>query len=256
MTASGTTGALPPFFRLAVFDTLASTSDEARRRARDGAPEGTLVMARVQTAGRGRQGRTWVSQPGNLHLSLLLRPEAPMARAAQLGFAAGLAVADAIHAFASKGAVTLKWPNDVLLDGRKAAGILLESEGDAAGRVAFVVIGIGVNLAASPADTEFPATSLKAAAGNAPTPEAFLAMLAPALALWYERWRADGFAGLRQAWIARAVGLGQALRARLPGETVEGRFAGLDDDGLLLLDAPGGRRRIAAGDVFPTVVEG
>lgn len=256
MTASGTTGALPPFFRLAVFDTLASTSDEARRRARDGAPEGTLVMARVQTAGRGRQGRTWVSQPGNLHLSLLLRPEAPMARAAQLGFAAGLAVADAIHAFASKGAVTLKWPNDVLLDGRKAAGILLESEGDAAGRVAFVVIGIGVNLAASPADTEFPATSLKAAAGNAPTPEAFLAMLAPALALWYERWRADGFAGLRQAWIARAAGLGQALRARLPGETVEGRFAGLDDDGLLLLDAPGGRRRIAAGDVFPTVVEG
>lgn len=245
---------LPPFFRLAAFDTLASTSDEARRRAREGAPEGTLITARVQTAGRGRQGRAWVSQPGNLHASLLLRPEAPMARAAQLGFAAGLAVADAIGAFASKASVTLKWPNDVLLDGRKAAGILLESEGNAAGRVAFVVIGIGVNLAVSPAGTEFPATSLKAVTGTAPMPEAFLAVLASALALWYERWRTDGFAALRRAWLARAAGLGQALRARLPGETVEGRFAGLDDDGLLLLDAPGGRRRIAAGDVFPMSV--
>ena len=256
MTASGTTGALPPFFRLAAFDTLASTSDEARRRARAGAPEGTVVTARVQTAGRGRQGRAWVSQSGNLHASVLLRPDAPMARAAQLGFAAGLAVADAISAFTPKASVTLKWPNDVLLDGRKAAGILLESEGDAAGRVAFVIIGIGVNLAAYPADTEFPATSLKAAVGTAPKPEAFLAALAPALALWYERWRADGFAVLRRAWLERAAGLGQALRARLPGETVEGRFAGLDDDGMLLLDAPGGRRRIAAGDVFPMVVEG
>ncbi|MGH6974690.1 MAG: biotin--[acetyl-CoA-carboxylase] ligase [Stellaceae bacterium] len=250
------TGALPPFFRLAAFDTLASTSDEARRRARDDAPEGTLVTARAQTAGRGRQGRIWVSPPGNLHVSLVLRPDAHIARAAQLGFAAGLAVADATHAFAPKAAITLKWPNDVLLDGRKAAGILLESEGDAAGRVAFVVIGIGVNLAASPADTEFPATSLKTVTSTAPTPEAFLAALAPAFALWYERWRAEGFAALRRVWLERAAGLGQALRARLPGETVEGRFAGLDDDGLLLLDAPGGQRRIAAGDVFPMVVEG
>ena len=254
--ASGTTGALPPFFRLAAFDTLASTSDEARRRARDGAPEGTLVTARVQTAGRGRQGRTWVSPPGNLYASLVLRPDAPMARAAQLGFAAGLAVTDAIRVFAPTALVTLKWPNDVLLGGRKGAGILLESEGDAAGRVAFVVIGIGVNLTAYPAETEFPATSLKAATGTAPKPAACLAALAPALALWYERWRADGFAALRRAWLERAAGLGQALRARLPDETVEGRFAGLDDDGMLLLDLPQGRRRIAAGDVFPMMVGG
>ncbi|HEV2264844.1 MAG TPA: biotin--[acetyl-CoA-carboxylase] ligase [Stellaceae bacterium] len=250
------TDALPPLFRLAAFDTLASTSDEARRLARAGAPEGTVVTARVQTAGRGRQGRIWVSQPGNLHASVLLRPDAPMARTAQLGFAAGLAVADALHAFAPKALVTLKWPNDALLDGCKVAGILLESEGDAVGRVAFVVIGIGVNLAAYPADTEFPAISLKAATRTAPKPEAFLAALAPALALWYERWRSEGFAALRRAWLERAAGLGQALRARLPGETVEGRFAGLDDDGMLLLDLPQGRRRIAAGDVFPMVVEG
>jgi len=249
------TDPLPPFFRLAAFDTLASTNDEARRLARDGAPEGTLVTARVQTAGRGRQGRSWISAPDNLHASLVLRPDVHVSRAAQLGFAAALAIADAIRHFA-RTEVTLKWPNDVLLGGRKVAGILLESEGDAVGRLGFVVIGIGVNLATHPSDTEFPATSLKAATGIEAVPEAFLAALAPALALWYERWRGDGFAGLRRAWLKRATGLGQALRARLPDETVEGRFAGLDDDGLLLLDIPGGRRRIAAGDVFPAVVEG
>ncbi|MGH7014290.1 MAG: biotin--[acetyl-CoA-carboxylase] ligase [Stellaceae bacterium] len=249
-------GDLPPFFRLVASDTLVSTNDEARRLARAGASEGTLITARSQTAGRGRQGRIWVSQTGNLHASLVLRPDAPMARAAQLGFAAALAVADAIQAFAPKEAVALKWPNDVLLDRRKVAGILLESEGDATGRVAFVVAGIGVNLAAHPAATEFPATSLKAATGATPTPEALLAALAPALLLWYERWRDAGFAALRRAWLERATGIGQALRARLPGETVEGHFAGLDDDGMLLLDLPGGRRRIAAGEVFPMMVEG
>lgn len=245
------TAALPPFFRLAAFDSLSSTSDEARRRAREGAPEGTVVTARVQTAGRGRQGRRWVSAPGNLYASVVLRPEAPVARAAQLGFAASLAVADALEPFAPSAAVALKWPNDVLLGGRKVAGILLESEGGAAAGVHFVVLGVGVNLATHPADSEFPATSLKAASGRDVAPEAFLGMLAPALLVWYERWRREGFVGLRQAWLDRAAGLGQALRARLPAETVEGRFVGLDDDGLLLLDGPSGRRRIAAADVFP-----
>jgi BirA family biotin operon repressor/biotin-[acetyl-CoA-carboxylase] ligase len=247
------TDALPPVFRLTAFDTLASTSDKARDLARAGAPEGTLVTARTQTAGRGRQGRHWVSEPGNLYLSLVLRPDAPVARAAQLGFAASLAVADALRRFAPRPAVTLKWPNDVLLGGKKLAGILLESEGDAGGRVRFVVLGIGVNLASHPPDSEFPATSLKAAASQEVAPEAFLAALAPALLVWYERWRGDGFAGLRQAWLDRAAGLGQGLRARLANETVEGRFAGLDDDGMLLLDGPAGRRRIAAADVFPAV---
>ncbi|MDE2165706.1 MAG: biotin--[acetyl-CoA-carboxylase] ligase [Alphaproteobacteria bacterium] len=249
------TATLPPFFRLAAFDTLASTSDEAWHRAHDGAPEGTLITARTQTAGRGRQGRRWISEPGNLYMSLVLRPDAHVSRAAQLGFAASLAVADALRHFASHAAVTLKWPNDVLLRGKKTAGILLESEGDAGGRVRFVVLGIGVNLASHPADSEFPATSFKAAASHDVAPEAFLTVLAPALLVWYERWRGDGFAGLRQAWLDRAAGLGEDLRARLPGETVEGRFAGLDDDGMLLLDGPTGRRRIAAADVFPAIAE-
>ncbi|MGH7001698.1 MAG: biotin--[acetyl-CoA-carboxylase] ligase [Stellaceae bacterium] len=250
------TDALPPFFRLAAFDTLASTSDEARRLARAGAPEGTLITARTQTAGHGRQGRRWVSERGNLYASVVLRPETHVSRAAQLGFAAALAVAHAIRSFAPRAALAFKWPNDVLLGGRKTAGILLESEGDAVGQARFVVLGMGVNLASHPDDTEFPATSLAASGAGAVTPERFLAALAPALLLWYERWRGDGFPALRQAWLDRAAGLGQDLRANLPGETVEGRFAGLDDDGMLLLDLPQGRRRIAAGDVFPTVAEG
>lgn len=245
-------GALPPFFRHAAFDTLASTSDEARRLAREGAPEGALVTARTQTAGRGRQGRQWLSERGNLYLSLVLRPDVHVSRAAQIGFAASLAVADALRRFAPHATVTLKWPNDVLLGGKKIAGILLESEGDAVGRVRFVVVGIGVNLASHPADTEFPATSLKVVTGTAPTPEAVLAALGPALLVWYERWRGEGFAALRRAWLDRAAGVGQVLRARLANQTIEGRFAGLDDDGRLLLDGPAGRRRIAAADVFPS----
>jgi BirA family biotin operon repressor/biotin-[acetyl-CoA-carboxylase] ligase len=208
-------------------------------------------MARTQTAGRGRQGRRWISEPGNLYASLVLRPDAHVSRAAQLGFAASLAVSDALRRFAPRADVALKWPNDVLLGGKKVAGILLESEGDAVGRVRFVVLGIGVNLATHPADSEFPATSLAAATAQAATPASVLAAFAPALLVWYERWRGEGFAALRRSWLDRAAGLGQTLRARLPKETVEGCFAGLDDDGMLLLDLPEGRRRIAAADVFP-----
>jgi len=239
----------PPFFDVLAFDRLASTSDEAKRRARDGAAEGTLVTAASQTAGRGRQGRTWVSEPGNLYASLVLRPQATPAQAAQLGFAASLAIGDACLKFLPKAALAFKWPNDVLLGGRKAAGILLESEAEGSD-LRFVVLGLGVNLASFPATADFPAISLKAAGADV-APAAFLEALAPALLVWYERWRSAGFAALRQAWLGRAWGLNQPLEARLPGETVKGRFAGLDDDGRLLLDAKSGQRRIAAADVFP-----
>jgi BirA family transcriptional regulator, biotin operon repressor / biotin---[acetyl-CoA-carboxylase] ligase len=244
------TGFFPPFFNLVTFDRLGSTSDEAKRRARAGAVEGTLVTAQTQTAGRGRQGRVWVSPPGNLYVSLVLRPEGPPAEAAQLGFAACLAVGDAILRFLPRADLAFKWPNDVLLAGRKTAGILLESEAEG-GALRFLVLGIGVNLASYPEETAYPATSL-VAAGAEVAPEAFLEALAPAFLVWYERWRQAGFAPLRRKWLERAFGLGQALLANLPGERVDGRFAGLDEEGRLLLDHPAGMRRIAAAEVFPT----
>src|SRR5579885_2761839 len=246
-----TAAALSPFFRLLRFDRIDSTSDEAKRLAAAGAAEGTLVWALEQGAGRGRRGRSWVSPRGNLYLSLVLRPAGTARAAAQLGFAAALAVAEACAAVLPAGAdVRCKWPNDVLIGGAKAAGILLESVAGAGQGVAWMVLGIGVNLASHPAATEFPATSL-AAAGAEVTPEAMLPILAGRLLAWYETWRRQGFAPVREAWLARAFALGGPIRVRLAAGELGGRFAGLDADGMLLLDGAEGPRAIAAAEVFP-----
>ena len=244
---------LPSFYRLVAHERIASTSDEAKRLAAERAPAGTLVWARVQTAGRGRQGRGWVSPAGNFYASLILRPEVPVATAAQLGFVAALAIADACLAFAPDAAISLKWPNDVLLAERKLAGLLLESQSRGDGKLDWLVLGIGINLATYPVEVEYPATAL-AATGADPHAEAMLGALAPSLLAWYERWREGaGFATIRAEWLARAQGLNRPIRVRLPGETREGVFAGLDTDGALLLDTGTGRQRIAAGEVFPAI---
>lgn len=246
-------GALPSFYRLVSHERIASTNDEAKVLAADGAPAGTLIWARAQSAGRGRQGRVWVSPPGNLYVSLILRPRVPIATAAQLGFVAPLAVADACLAAAPGAAIAFKWPNDVLVGGRKLAGILLESQASAEGELVWLVIGIGVNLATYPVDVDYAATALSATGADA-APEAVLTELARAFLVWHERWRdGAGFAAIRAAWLARAQGLGQPIRVRLPGALLDGSFAGLDNDGTLLLDTQAGRRRIAAGEVFPAV---
>jgi BirA family transcriptional regulator, biotin operon repressor / biotin---[acetyl-CoA-carboxylase] ligase len=244
---------LPPFFRLLRFERIDSTNDEAKRLAEAGAAEGAFVLAREQSAGRGRRGRTWVSPPGNLYGSLLLRPACAARDAAQLGFAASLAVAEAASYVLPPGAsVTCKWPNDVLVDGAKVAGILMESRAGGAGALEWLVLGIGVNLVSHPAGTEHPATSLAAKGAGTVSADTFLAALAERLLAWYEAWRRpDGFAAVRAAWLARAHGLGQAIRVRLPERDIAGRFAGLDATGQLVLDAPEGRVHIAAADIFP-----
>ena len=239
---------LPASYRLVAFERVGSTNDEAKRLAREGAAEGTLVWAQEQQAGRGRRGRRWASPPGNLYLSLILRPAEPAGRAAQLGFAAALAVGDLLP---DRAAIGFKWPNDVLLAGRKVAGILLESEMDSGDALAFLVVGVGVNLAAAPGDTEFPATSVAAATGAAPDPAAALGCFARAFETWRGRWGRDGFAPLRAAWRARAIGLGGPIRVRLDNLTLAGRFADIDEEGALLLESEDGRHRIAAGEIFP-----
>ncbi len=243
---------LPACLRLQSFAELDSTNEEAKRQAASGAPAGTLIWARTQTAGRGRRGRAWVSVPGNLYLSLLLRPARPAGAAAQLGFAAALAVGEALLPLLPRVVdLAYKWPNDVLVAGRKISGILLESQAAGEGRIDWLVVGIGVNLVAFPTDSEYPATSM-AAAGAAPVAlDALLEAVARAFHFWYERWLAEGFEPLRAAWLARASGLGQAIRVRLPQGESQGRFAGLDEEGALLLDTDTVRRRITAGDVFP-----
>ena len=216
-----------------------------------------------QTAGRGRRGRSWLSPPGNLYLSLVQRPDGAPARAALLGFVAALGLGDALGSLihgdtlAALGGPALqlryKWPNDLLANGKKLAGILLESETAASDRVDFVVIGIGVNIAHAPRDVEFPATSLAAEGVTGITPAVLLEDFVRHFAGWVRRWRAEGFAPVRAAWLAAASGLGERVRVRLERQTLLGRFQGLDDDGALVLDAAEGRRRIAAGEVFPAL---
>jgi BirA family biotin operon repressor/biotin-[acetyl-CoA-carboxylase] ligase len=241
---------LSSFFTLVALDQIDSTNEEAHRRARSGAPEGTLVWAREQTGGRGRRGRVWSSPPGNLYVSLLLRPAVPPAEAVQLGFVAAVAIAETLCACLPAGRqVRCKWPNDLLVDGAKVAGILPEAE--ASGRsVEALVLGMGINLLSHPADTPYPATSLSAAGGNV-TGEALLESLAGRLHLWYRRWQEGGFAPIRARWLDFAAGLGQAIEVRLEGATLKGRFAALDASGALDLEfADGGHRLVTAGDVF------
>jgi BirA family biotin operon repressor/biotin-[acetyl-CoA-carboxylase] ligase len=245
---------LPRGYRLVSYDSIGSTNEVAIRLARNGAAEGTFVWALEQTAGRGRRGRPWISPPGNFYASLILRPDCPPGRAAQLGFVAALAIGEALRATLPQvERLAYKWPNDVLLDGRKLAGILLESEMMASDRLNFVVLGIGVNLAASPRDTEFPATSISEAGLGTVAPEVMLEEFARHFQLWDCRWRADGFSAVRTAWLAdAALACGGPIRVRLDTTTLYGRLLDVDEDGTLLLDTAGECRRIAAGEVFPT----
>lgn len=243
---------LPAGFRRLAFARLASTNDEARRLAEDGAAAGLVVTADEQTRGRGRHGRGWTSPPGNLYCSLLLRPDMPPAEAAGLAFVAGLGLIDGLRALAPPGAaLALKWPNDFLIDGAKAAGILIESGPIVDGRCRWLVIGTGVNCMSAPTDTPYPATSLAAAGFSVHDPDSVLAAWLGGFALWESRWRADGFVPVRAAWLAAAQGLGGLVRVQLGNGSLEGRFVDLSPAGALCLeDADGLPRMVAAGDVF------
>ncbi len=244
---------LPAGYSLAAYDSLDSTNDEARRMAADGAAEGTVVWALRQTAGRGRQGRNWTSPPGNLYCSLLLRPRETPAVAAQLAFVAALALGDALDGLLP-GDVEMryKWPNDVLLDGRKVAGILLESAGVSDSGLDWLVVGCGLNIASFPNVTDgFPASSLVAAGAKKVSPGDMLGRFVSGFDTWRGRWRAGGLDAVREAWLARAARLGEEIVVRMPNDRLTGRFAGLDATGALIIDlAGGGRRTVTAGDVF------
>lgn len=236
------------------FEELDSTNAEARRRARAGERGPVWLMARRQTSGVGRRGRTWDGGEGNLTATLLLTLDKPPTEVAQLAFVAGLAAWTAIAAFVPAGIVTLKWPNDVLIGGRKACGTLIESGSAAAGGT-WAAVGIGVNLVTYPKAVERPAAALvdhlSPHVARAPSPDQALAVLAETFDVTLALWLAQGFEPIRQAWLARADGLGGACTARLEQETLSGVAEGLDADGALLLRLPDGvLRRITAGDVF------
>ena len=242
---------LAPGYELIAFERLGSTNEEAKRRAAEGAAEGTLVWAREQTAGKGRRGRSWISPRGNLHLSLLLRPECPAAAASQLGQVAAVAAGDALEALLPPAtSILLKWPNDILVDGKKAGGILVETSAARAERVDWLVLGLGINVEHAPVGTEFPATSLYAASREPIQVEVVLAGFCSAFDRWAARWAEEGFGPVRRAWLDRAWRLGERIQVRIDAAPIEGIFRDLDRDGALLLELPGGEtRRVAAADV-------
>jgi BirA family biotin operon repressor/biotin-[acetyl-CoA-carboxylase] ligase len=237
------TPVLPDGWTLVALESVGSTNDEAARLAETGAAEGTVVWSREQTGGRGRRGRQWASPIGNLYTSTILRPACSAPRAAELGFVAALAVADMVPAGRD---VRVKWPNDVLVDGGKVAGILPESAIGAGGEVEHVVLGIGVNVAFAPQlpDMRYPGAALGGSVEEA------LEKLTAALAARLGQWRRDGFETVRAAWLAKAGPLGLEVDVRLGQELVSGRFAGVDREGALLLETPAGPRKIVAGELL------
>ncbi len=242
---------------LAEFVEIDSTNEEAKRRAEAGGAaeageQGPIwLRSDMQTAGRGRRGRTWVSPGGNLFATLLIRPEITPSQAALLSFAAALSVADLLDAFVEPSRVKLKWPNDVQLDGGKVCGVLLESSATSGGLVDWLAVGVGVNLANHPGLEEPRTIALADAMDSpAPTPQEALTHLAAAFARHYEAFQTHGFEAVRGPWLARARGMGEPMVARLPHEEIRGIFTGIDETGALLLETNGALRKITAGEVF------
>ncbi|WP_108886515.1 biotin--[acetyl-CoA-carboxylase] ligase [Pseudoprimorskyibacter insulae] len=231
-----------------------STNAEAVRIA-GGLAGPEWICALRQTAARGRRGRAWVNPEGNFAATLVMRPSGTPADAALRSFVASLALFDAFVALTGRtDGLSLKWPNDVLLNGGKVAGILLESVGGAGG-LSHLAIGIGVNLRAAPSVAEVETgavrpVSLLDETGIAVTPEDFLDALAEAFATHEARFATYRFAPIREAWLARAARLGEEITARTGTSETRGRFETVDGQGNLVLKTAGGRVAIAAADVF------
>ncbi|HGG04664.1 MAG TPA: biotin--[acetyl-CoA-carboxylase] ligase [Aliiroseovarius sp.] len=235
----------PAGYDLIERDEVDSTLSEAARHTMRGP---TWIFAHRQTAARGRRGRPWIQPEGNFSATLVLPDAGPPEHAALRSFVASLALYDALDGYG--GALALKWPNDVLLNGGKVAGILLESLPGAA-----LAIGIGVNLRAAPdlAEVEAGAVPPVSLAGECKlqvTPRDFLTRLAGAFAVMETQFNRFGFAPIRTAWLEHAARLGACIRVRLPNEEFEGVFKDVDASGRLVLSTPHGIRQVAAGDVF------
>ncbi|MDO5370105.1 biotin--[acetyl-CoA-carboxylase] ligase [Paracoccus sp. (in: a-proteobacteria)] len=231
-----------------------STNAEALRLA-PGLSGPGWIMTRQQTAGRGRRGRSWSMPKGNFAATLALRPQGSPADVSLYSFVAALALHEALAAVCGPSArLAIKWPNDVLLNGGKVAGILLESAGQG-GTVSALAVGIGVNLAAAPEPEAIEAGAVRPVSvlgetGHAVSPDDFLDLLAPAFDRWQRQLTTWGFAPIRTAWTARAARLGETMTARTGTTARTGRFEGIDETGALVMTTAAGREVIPAADVF------
>jgi BirA family transcriptional regulator, biotin operon repressor / biotin---[acetyl-CoA-carboxylase] ligase len=244
-------------YHLLSYDVLDSTNAEARRLAGGGASHGAVIWAKRQTDGRGRMGREWVSPEGNLYVSILLEVPKLSDSLTQLSFLAADAVAETLESMVDDAVdVRCKWPNDVLVNGKKLCGILLESFStiDAYGKNRhWVVVGIGINIDYFPENVLFPATSMKALGVELVSAKIVLSRLIYNFIHHYDHWMKKGFTSVRTAWLKRAHMLGHRVQVQVANTAINGVFEGINETGAMLVHESGGRiQEILAGDVVYT----
>ncbi|MCA8887353.1 MAG: biotin--[acetyl-CoA-carboxylase] ligase [Parvularculaceae bacterium] len=240
---------LPSGARSEVFDTLDSTSEESKRRILTGETGPLWLVAKEQTAGYGRRGTPWRQAVGDLAATYLFSPNAGQERMPQISFVAGLAVADALARFAPDSAFKLKWPNDIIVNGAKIAGLLLELSFTRDNQ-AIVSFGVGVNIVNAPSGMDYPTARMLDLCGRAPTTDEVLGRIDELFAYWLSIWRHEGFSPVRSAWLLKAQGIGAKIRVRLAGNEFEGVFRDLDGEGALILDIDGEAKRVTAGTII------
>jgi BirA family biotin operon repressor/biotin-[acetyl-CoA-carboxylase] ligase len=242
-------------YHLLSYDVLDSTNEEAKRLADGGASHGAVIWAKRQTAGRGRMGREWVSADGNLFVSILLSPDCDLSTCSQLSFVAALAVAETLSGIVpGEEEITCKWPNDVLLNGRKLGGILLESftmPNERGIEKQWVAVGVGINVDSYPEHVMFPACCLRQAGVEIISAKIVLSRFVYNFIHQYDAWMQAGFKPIQKAWTARAYRLGAPIEVIVGEKQINGVFDGIDSSGKLLVKQNSGAiTGIAAGDVF------
>lgn len=238
--------------QLHYYEEIGSTNDEAFCLGTAGAPEGTALIAECQSAGKGRMQRVWHSPAGaNIYTSIILRPHFEPARAPQISIAAGVAVAETVNAYCP-GKARLKWPNDVLIDGKKVCGILSQMK-MTAGAIDFVVLGIGINVNLSheefPADIQEIATSMALETGCEISRLELIISLYENMTKWYRELTQNGFGPIKEKWLGLSSMIGKPVSVMFQDEAVRGKAIGLDEDGSLILLAIGNKEvKVSAGD--------
>ena len=236
-------------WKVHVYSSLESTQDYVRDLADEDFAEGTAIQSMIQTKGKGRAGREWTSPMGNMYMSVLLRPYCQAMIAAQMSFVVAVAMSEAMDAYVPQThKKTLKWPNDIFIDGKKCAGILIESILDSKGIAHAMIVGTGVNILSAPEG----AVALRDVSNGLQVPiHPFRDYYLSKLSENYLAWKAGGFADIRRKWLAQAHGLGQPITARLPDGPAKGVFRDIDENGALILTlADGSDKVIHTGDVF------
>lgn len=231
-------------FRVQKYNSLSSTMDKATQHLLSSyVPEGFAILAQMQTQGKGRMKRTWLSFKGNLHLSFILRPQIEFSQVCQLSFVVSLALLQTLEDFLPSCLIQLKWPNDVLLNSKKIAGILLETNGNDK-NIEIVIIGIGCNLIHFPFHNVYPATSLFHETGIKLTPDELLEKFFYYFNKIYKQWLEEGFKNIRFMWLQKAKGIGEVVTLSFSHKTLEGIYKGITSEGFLLITDKDDKERI------------